>query len=145
MLLKDLSHNDRCKLIGELNWLALHSDIHRQFKLEDQADLLFPALEHNTYQIYRDKEGKAIGYITWAFFTAENQVKFLSGEYIPTLSEWIDGDQLTFIDLVAPFGHFRKILKHLRDDKFKDYKGIAKALRFTSPGKNKGTVEYKHK
>lgn len=65
-----------------------------------------PALYHQQFYLFRD-EGKPVGLALWAKCGPAGVAKLQAGMIEPenrlTGEEWVEGDQLWLVDLVAPF------------------------------------------
>ncbi|MCH8686611.1 toxin-activating lysine-acyltransferase [Pedomonas mirosovicensis] len=92
--------------LGEMVWLLTRSPLHRGFSLADLEWLVMPALMHQQFYIFRDR-GQPVGLALWAKCTPQAERKLEKGITEPenrlTPLEWVSGDQVWLIDLVAPF------------------------------------------
>ena len=61
-----------------------------------------------------------IGFVSWAFFSESIAQKYKQGNYHLTYDDWTSGDQLWFIDFIAPYGNIRSIVKDLKTNVFPD-------------------------
>lgn len=93
-------------LLGEMTWLLTQSPLHKVLAIGDLEWLVMPALIHQQFYIFRDKE-QPVGLALWAKCTAEAAAKLEGGMIEPenrlTLDEWNSGDQVWLVDLIAPF------------------------------------------
>lgn len=135
-------------LIGEVTSLLMMSKVHRKMQIRDIADIVLPPIHLNQFRIYRDKDNKPVGLVTWGWFDDQIEKKYLSGETVLSYAEWKSGigqpkanesgteklgNNLFFTDFIAPFGHTKKIFKDLTHNIFPNE--IAKTLRFDDHGK----------
>ncbi len=103
---------DRYMLMGELMELSLHSPVLREIEIQH-----FPEVFLRPYdlgQLRRWKRGEQIiGVATWAWLSqAAVEAMLRDGGVAP--DAWQSGDQLWFIDVIAPFGDMRAISRELR-------------------------------
>lgn len=93
-------------LLGEMTWLLTQSPLHRGFAIGDLEWLVMPALIHQQFYIFRDGD-KPVGLALWAKCGPEAEKKLDRGmvesENRLTLEEWISGDRIWLVDLIAPF------------------------------------------
>lgn len=95
-------------LLGEMTWLLTQSPLHRHFQLNDLEWLVMPALIHQQFYMFRDGD-QPVGLALWAKCKADVIPKLEGGMIEPqnrlTLDEWINGDQIWLVDLIAPFAN----------------------------------------
>lgn len=93
-------------VLGEMVWLLTQSPLHRAFQLADLEWLVMPALLHQQFYIFREGE-RPVGFALWAKCNEAAERKLDKGLLDPanrlTPVEWVSGDQVWLIDLVAPF------------------------------------------
>ncbi len=93
-------------VFGEIVWLLSQSPLHRNFSIGDLEWLVMPAILHKQFYVFRDGD-KPVGVALWAKCTAQAEQKLERGMVAPenrlTPLEWVNGDRLWLIDLVAPF------------------------------------------
>jgi|688.fasta_scaffold317212_1 cytolysin-activating lysine-acyltransferase len=71
---------------------------------------LSQAIEHSQVQFYFNDNGKVVGYVCWGRLSPDVELRLLRGNAELHISEWNEGEVFWIIDLVAPFGHLRRIL-----------------------------------
>ena len=93
-------------LLGEMTWLLTQSPLHRALRIGDIEWLAMPALIHRQFYIFRDAE-RPVGLALWAKCDAAAEEKLQGGMIEPenrlTLEQWISGDRIWLVDLIAPF------------------------------------------
>ncbi|MDA5193674.1 toxin-activating lysine-acyltransferase [Govanella unica] len=93
-------------VFGELTWLLTQSPLHRHLKLADLEWLIMPPLLHRQFYVFRDGD-KTIGVALWAKLSDAAQDKLnkplLEAENRLTPDDWVSGENVWLIDLVAPF------------------------------------------
>ena len=82
-ILKQLSKEQKFKLIGEIASLMISSDLHINYRLKDIRDIFMPAVGANQFRVYHsvahgehsknltnpshNKNGFPVGFICWAY------------------------------------------------------------------------------
>ncbi|MFK3776576.1 toxin-activating lysine-acyltransferase [Agrobacterium sp. NPDC089420] len=107
------------KLLGELVYLMLSSDLHRKYFINDIGSVFFPPIDLNQFRIYY-KNGGPVGFVTWASLSKEIEERYLSTDYILRPQDWNSGDRILFMDFMAPFGDGKNIVRDLRKNIFPD-------------------------
>lgn len=132
-ILKQLSKEQKFKLIGEIASLMISSDLHITYKLKDIRDIFMPAVDANQFRIYHNKEGFPVGFICWAFLSDDVDKLYAEGKYKLKPQDWNSGQNGWIIELIAPFGHGKQIISELRRKIFPNKTG--KALVFSKDRK----------
>ena len=95
-------------VLGEMTWLLTQSPLHRAFAIGDLEWLVMPALIHRQFYIFRDAE-RPVGLAMWARCNAAAEEKLQKGMIEPenrlTPEEWVSGDRVWLVDLIAPFAN----------------------------------------
>jgi len=95
-------------LLGEMTWLLTQSPLHRAFSIADLEWLAMPALLHQQFYLFRDKD-QPVGLAMWAKCSQAAVEKLHKGMVEPenrlTLEDWKSGDQVWLVDLIAPFAN----------------------------------------
>ena len=98
--------------------LSGYSDIHENYSIKDMHRLYLPPIALGQYRIWEFGE-KPLGFITWAFFSAEAEQAYLTVSRKLQAEDWNSGDIPYVIDFVGPFGSVMQMVKearaHLRD------------------------------
>jgi len=97
-------------------YLFNQSDDHRLYTLvEFNHYCLFPVI-HKKARLFYDGD-RPVGFVTWAWLTAEEAEEFLSERWMPDEEVWKRPDviddqyQLWGIDFIAPYGHSTKVMR----------------------------------
>jgi cytolysin-activating lysine-acyltransferase len=94
--------------LGEMTWLLTQSPLHRAFSICDLEWLVMPALIHEQFYTFRDGD-RPIGLALWAKCGPDAVAKLDRGMIEPenrlTLEEWMNGDQIWLVDMIAPFAN----------------------------------------
>lgn len=93
-------------LLGEMAWLLTQSPLHKALQIGDLEWLVMPALIHRQFYIFRDGD-RPVGLALWARCGPEAEAKLDRGMIEPenrlTPDEWVSGETIWLVDLVAPF------------------------------------------
>lgn len=133
-------------LLGEMTWLLSQSPLHKALAIGDLEWLVMPALIHQQFYIFRDGD-QPVGLALWAKCTPDAAAKLERGMIEPenrlTLEEWISGDQLWLVDLIAPFASKENRQRELMiaDLISKPLKGTEFRFHQTDPATGKRTVQ----
>jgi len=127
-------------LLGPIVWLYMHAPSHKHLFLTDIEWMVIPPLTLTQYKLYM-KEEAPLAYASWAFVNEETEKRLLSGRVRLAPKDWKSGDRLWLIDLVAPFGGGKDVLKDLRDNVFPSRP--IKQLVPDSDGKGVRPIEWK--
>ncbi len=107
------------KLLGDLVYLMLASDLHRKYYINDIGSVFFPPIDLNQFRIYH-RSGRPVGFVTWASLNNEIEDRYLNTDYILRPDDWKSGDRILFMDFIAPFGDAKNIVRDLRKNVFAD-------------------------
>jgi cytolysin-activating lysine-acyltransferase len=93
-------------LLGEMTWLLSQSPLHRVLAIGDLEWLVMPALIHRQFYLFRDGD-RPVGLALWAKCDAAGEAKLQKGMIEPenrlTPDQWVAGDRIWLVDLIAPF------------------------------------------
>lgn len=103
------------KAVVDSLYLFNQSPDHRIYTLTEFNTYLIYPLLHHKLRIFYDQD-KPVSLVTWCWFTHEQATLFLHEKYEPTEYDYVrtDGDQLWGIEFIAPFGHARQTMKHMK-------------------------------
>ena len=105
--------------------LLAFSDYHREFPLRDYMDVeVLPPVMHGQAHFHLAEGGTPLAMVTWAWLSPEVEREVLQTGRHLAADEWRCGDRLFFNDWIAPFGHSREVMHHLRRNVFR---GISEA------------------
>lgn len=127
-------------LLGPVVWLYMHAPSHKHLFVADIEWMIVPPMTLNQYKLYM-KEEAPLAYASWAFVDEETEKRLLSGRVRLAPKEWRSGDRLWLIDLIAPFGGGKDVLKDIRDNIFPSRS--IKQLVPDADGKGVRPVEWK--
>lgn len=127
--LKQLPPHRMHLLLGEITGLLMASTVHRKYQIRDIADAILPSVNLGQYKIYRNTRKEPVALVTWGRFSEAVEKKYLAGNPVLTEAELTSGDRLYFLDFLAPYGHAKQVITHLRKHEFPNDLGIS--VRFT--------------
>jgi cytolysin-activating lysine-acyltransferase len=111
------------EVLGEAILVLLNSNAHRlNFFVSDIEWLLLSPIMKEQFRLYKDKDGKPVGLILWAYVNEEVDKKLEMGIGKLAFNEWNSGDILWIIDLVAPMGGGDKMVSELKETVFRNKK-----------------------
>ena len=113
-------------LLGEATLLLLQSPRHRGYALHQLDSYVLTPLRLGQFQIYRSRRGP-VGFVAWAFLEPETARAYAAGDHELEPADWRAGDELWFIEFIAPAGHAATIVRDLRRRLFPDAQ--ARSLR----------------
>ena len=140
-ILTKIPPEKRYQLMGEVLSLMLASEFHQPYLINDFGTAILVPIHFNQFRIYK-KNNTPIGFVSWAFFSKDIAEKYRHGNYHLTFDDWKSGDELWFIDFIAPYGNIRSIVKDLKTNVFPD-KDIANSLRYKSNGDGKKVMTFR--
>jgi hemolysin-activating ACP:hemolysin acyltransferase len=108
--------------MGDIVSVLLSSPDYAHYKISTIGVWINPARRCGQIRIYYDHRGRPVGYVTWAFLTAESEQRLImNSATLLHYSEWNEGDRLWIMDVVSPHGYGLSILKHVRDKLLADH------------------------
>lgn len=109
------------EVLGEALLILMNSNAHRlNFFISDIEWLLLAPISKEQFRLYKDKEGKPVGLILWAYVNEEVDRKLQMGIGKLGFNEWNSGENLWIIDFIAPLGGGDKMIEELKQTVFKD-------------------------
>ncbi|WP_234803957.1 toxin-activating lysine-acyltransferase [Ensifer adhaerens] len=105
------------EVLGMMVAIGMSSD-YRNWSLSEVGDNLVPALLAEQYKIYFDENGKPLAFLTWALVDNECHEALLCHGRNPPPDRWTSGENLWFIDIVAPFGGTLHIIRDIQRNHF---------------------------
>lgn len=104
-------------LMGELTYLLSHSPQHVGYTVGDMMRFFMAPIRLNQFRIYRTKD-RPIGFVAWAYLHAAISEHYATGDYELQVKDWRSGQDLWFVEFIAPFGHAKRIVEELRSNIF---------------------------
>lgn len=114
------------KIMGAVVWMMQSSPLHRNYSVEMLLKRVGPALQKNQFRYYEDPQRGPIAFCNWAFLSDSAFDQIITTGRDPEAHEWASGKNLYFVEMIAPFGHCRRVVRDLREAVFpKDQRGFA--------------------
>jgi cytolysin-activating lysine-acyltransferase len=104
-------------------FLFATSEDHRWYSVAEFYQYFIYPLMYDKLRTWHDEDGKPIGLFTYCFLSSEKAQAFLDDEYVIQESDYLaeDGDEIWGVELIAPFGHARKIVSDLKKEYAEKY------------------------
>ncbi len=113
-------------LLGEVTFLFLNSPLHLGYAVHQLTTFVLTPLRLGQFRVYRSATGP-VGFVAWAWLTPEAADDYALQRRTLKPEDWKAGDQLWFIEFIAPFGHGPHIIADLRRNIFPN--AVAQSLR----------------
>lgn len=101
--------------LGQTIGLLAASPIHSKWSVADVARLIRTPLVLGQARLFYDNGRGPVGFVSWAYLTPKARDGFLNRTRKLNALDWNAGDELWFIDLIAPYGHMKQIHRQLRE------------------------------
>ena len=98
---------------GTLSWLASFCPLHQRFSPALLRSYFLPAVTHDCVRFFANEQGVTAAALIWARLSDEVSNRMIFDSRPPAPGDWNSGENLWFLDLIAPFGHGRQIARHL--------------------------------
>lgn len=105
---------EQTAVLGGLLWLCQHSPLHRHYPVGMLVDRVAGSVELNQYRYYVAESGHPVGFCNWALLCEADLARALAGDLEFGRAHWRSGDHFFFPELIAPFGHCRRIIRDIR-------------------------------
>jgi len=106
---------DVLTLIGEVCFLCFHSKTHQDWSMREIGRIFEPPIYLKQSHIYRARAvPRAL--VTWARLDLAAEEKHMSGAGLDSFDEWQSGDQFWIVDLMAPWGHGKAVIKDILEN-----------------------------
>lgn len=100
--------------LRDITELCLGSDVHRNWFIKDIERLFIEPLKADQARLFY-KDGKVIGFISWAFLSYEAEDAFVNGKRKLQSEDWKSGNRVYVIDCIAPYGDVGLIGRWMRE------------------------------
>ncbi|MFD0667972.1 toxin-activating lysine-acyltransferase [Ramlibacter sp. MAHUQ-53] len=102
-------------LLGTVSWLMLAAPTTRHALLSDLEWRVMPPLMLNQAKVYLRDE-TPVAFVSWARLSPEVARRFRCLPHRLTPADWRSGEEVWVVDLLAPFGGAREVMKDLREN-----------------------------
>lgn len=107
------SMDDQLLALGRLSFLASFCPLHRQFPGAALARIFIPAINNNCVRFFQNEDDQVCAALIWARLSDEVSERMLFDQKPPDAAEWNSGNNLWFLDILAPFNHGRIVARHI--------------------------------
>ena len=104
--------------VGAMLMLCWQAELYRDWTADDLEYHFVPPLQAGQCKIYFDADRNPVAFVTWALVNKEHHAVLLDTGHTPPPDAWSSGDELWFIDIVAPFGHAPSIVRDMKRNVF---------------------------
>lgn len=112
--------------LGAVAILMMLSEQYKRFPIEILSSWVAPALKAGQVKIYYAPEGRPLGYVIWAWMTAQTEKNWIDDpsaqQYLP---DWTDGERLWIVDFVISPGFEKLLLGHIKATLFVDQSSVS--------------------
>lgn len=98
---------------GTLSYLASYCPLHQQYSPGLLRSLFMPAVTHGCVRFFENEDGVNAAALIWARLSDDASSKMIYDSVPPIHEDWSSGENLWFLDLIAPFGHGKQVIRHL--------------------------------
>lgn len=95
---------EKISALGAMVWLLMHSTLHKGVTTRVLMRNTIPPIALKQYVIIYD-DGYPVAYVSWAFFSAESERKYIHEPSMLDPKDWNSGERLWFIDFISPFSY----------------------------------------
>lgn len=99
-------------LLGRVVWLWLRSPLHREWPVIVLRNHVMPSLQHGSFAMMHDGRNP-LGFFSWASLSEEAERRYLKNPNSLRPEDWVSGDRVWIIDMVAPFGHLPEAFRYI--------------------------------
>lgn len=122
--------------MGKFATLIATTPAFAKVSMDVGLSMIQSALLNRSYVIYEDDTGKPVAGLLWAYINEEERAFYLKYGVLRGRDAWNSGDQVWFLNVVAPGGMVKKVLRDMQTTIFKDHKE-AFMLRPSPSGKRR--------
>jgi cytolysin-activating lysine-acyltransferase len=99
------------EVLRALSFLASFCPLHKAWTAARLQSVFAPAVQHSFVRIFNNKSGTPCAALLWARLSDPISVQMKCGTYHLRPNDWNSGDNLWFVDLIAPFGHGKDVAR----------------------------------
>lgn len=104
------------RVTAEVLSLMQRSAVHCDWAPEALLAWIWPPIMHGQCLLFRDQQGSAVAYASWAFVSDDAHQALKTSARALTLEEWNSGTNIWVIDLIAPYGHVRQVVRRMKQE-----------------------------
>lgn len=106
---------EKIPLLGAVTWLMMQQSSVRHTFISQLEWRVMPPLVLEQCKMYL-RDGAPVAFASWARLSDEAAIRYGQAPYQLMPSEWRSGEQVWLIDLIAPFGADKEVLRDLREN-----------------------------
>lgn len=130
-------------LMPELMHLLLQSRLHSDYNLMMLERNFLCSFESKQFMLFRDEQQRPVGFVNWCFLSAPQlQHVFETRGVMPYDSWQAKGPVLFFPEFLAPSGHAKTMVQHLRTHVFPERQALAINGNALHKGSNKKVLQF---
>lgn len=99
--------------LGKLFFLASYCPLHRKFPTAALSRLFAIAVNNDCVRFFENEDKKTSAALIWARLSEDVADRMIQDRVPPGEADWVSGNTLWFLDLLAPFGQGRQIARHI--------------------------------
>lgn len=107
------SYDTQMLSLGRLSYLAAYCPLHKKFPTATLARLFAPAINYDCVRFFQNDQQKVCAALIWARLSDTVSERMIYEQIPPDEKDWASGDNLWFLDILAPFGHGRTVARHI--------------------------------
>ncbi len=111
-----ISVKDQTAVLGGVLWLCQYSTLHLNFPVGMLVNRVAASIELNQFRYFENGDGVPVGFCNWAYLSDELLQRALDGHSSFETRDWRSGKNFFIPEMLAPFGHLRKIVRDLREN-----------------------------
>lgn len=106
------------------------SEDHRWYSVAEFYQYFIYPLMYDKVRIWVDEDNKPLGLFTYCFLTHEKAEDFLQDRYVIQEEDYKadEGEELWGVEMIAPYGHLRKIVGELKEEYAERYPGQSRPI-----------------
>lgn len=109
-----IGFKEQTAVLGGVLWLCQFSELHANYPAGLLLERVLPSIELDQFRYYEDDRGAPVAFCNWALLSEEILARALRGEDRFRREDWRSGPCRFFPELIAPFGHCRRVIRDLR-------------------------------
>lgn len=99
--------------LGKLHFLAGFCAYHKRMPAALLARIFHPAINHDCVRFFENENGRTAAALIWARLSDDVSARMLTKGDLPKEAEWVSGNTLWFLDILAPFGQGRLVARQI--------------------------------
>lgn len=110
---RDAQMDRQMLALGQLHFLAAFCPLHQRLPAGWLARIFLPALNNDCVRFFHNDQGQVCAALIWARLNDEVSERMIYENVPPGADDWASGENLWFLDMLAPFNHGRTVARHI--------------------------------